>query len=986
MFQPNTEELPSEELSSEKPKLIISFDDYFYWAKQPYKCKEISQFLWEISLCHVEIVLLTKNIDLAKKTLSTIDYGIDRFCDKLKSYKDMIEKKQMIAEHILPYSSRSSNNRVSKSGSGIQKKSPIKLVIFDSDKELTKKTVSSVCILYLIDQKQDAHLEQLREILEKFRAYKSHFETQQALQVSNKLSTNFAEMKIAYHYQKAESALMGEMCTFLKFTKMQLTASQAFSKVLPKDHFICDQINSWNIYDSLVKSLTLIQPQAKWSVKEIKKKMLDYIAQLDASNGNWIKEKWKDDYLRFNQFLKLTDKELSEYTLEYGEANYAWDQLEIDAQVICKLFKINIVVIQYIITNEIKILINEKHVETNRTEQNLEETVVRFVSEKGIAKIDAKKYPATDNRTVYLAVHDIRKVQHFDNRSTKIKEIKSKSDKYYTTLLPIVFLTEEMKKKLFPFSYQQCASVIINRLDSVITGTIAECKKTHLNNLKLMPKFPKCVEGKYIWFNFNEGKNEQEELSRLEEYLLKYVIQQKVDLLHQVNKSSDVIDYLTSRIAELETKIIHLDENMFENAQKVAEAGSEYEKNNAAQEEKNSRPRFTLMRSTDLRVVYDASAFSLPETIFSVCRRVARDGEPLANLIKAISEEKRRLGDKFNINDPERFICISDEQDDHHEPLNQSPDKKISKQKTYRNLLEIACFYGYFPLVEWLVKKAGADVNYEGNLLLLFHLMMNYQRGMDGDSPRILPFLLDSGLDPNKISKNPSHAAGGTFIHYVVELGSYLTVEYILQYAIQTNAGNSNIDIYKLSEPLVIKNESSSPKTALLTAATHKHLNKMCDGKPGQHYKVLEQFFMFGVVFASGEIDFLANYHNANNEALLLIFRLINEIIQKYHKEANPSFNGSPVKQSSTTNLFANNKAKPPQLKTVSRWEVSKKDELECAMKLDDLWLTKLHLKKTVLDRPKLERTNSSSLLMFKNVALSIFSGSPRKSSAPEIS
>ncbi len=965
---------------NEKPTLILNFEDFCFWCKQAHKCGEIFGILAEIKQCHVNVILLVKNRDLAINTLKSEDYAHDNLWDCLQVYRDSTTKKQIIAKHI----AIASNNR-SLTGSkilGNQKKNPLlKLVVFDSDKELNKIPVNAACRLHVIVQKEDKHIQELKKVVEEFKLYKGYFENQKDQQISDKISTDFAEKKLNYHYQKAESAVAGEICSYLKFTKMQLVAFQAFTKVLPKNYFISDQINSWNIYDCLVQAINCAQPQRQWDIKEIKKKIVGYMVLLDANNDNWVKKKMQDDYTKFIQFLNLTDKELLDKNLEQGEVNYPWDQLEIDAVIICQLYKINIVVTQHIVAHEIKTLINEKYVET-KIENNSENTVRLLINENGISKIDLKTLSPTVGSSVLLAVFDKRKIQYSERRPTKTKETRIKSDKYYTTLLPVNFLTEEMKIKLFPAEYYPCVSRVIARLDTVISERIKDCKNTHLNTLKLMPKFPKYVDGKYIWFNFNEGKNEQEELARLDEYLFNYVKQQKVVLIEQFGGSSNIIDYLTKCITQLEAKIIKLDEDMFENAQKVAEAGTEYEKNNDAQEEKKNNPRFTLLQSTDLRVVYDASAYALPDTIFAVCRRVAKEEEPLSNLIKAISDEKRRLGEKFDINEPEKFMSISDAQDDQHESLNQSPDKKASHQKTYRNLLEIACFYGNLQLVEWLVKTAHADVNYEGKLFLLFHLMLKYHRGMEGDSPRILPFLIECGIDPNRISKNKSHAPGGTFIHHAVALGSYLTIEYILRYVIQTNRGKSNIDIYKLSEPLPDRDTVIKSKTALCAAATHKDLKKVCDGQLGKHYKVLEQFFIFGVVFSSDEISYLSNNYFNDKDALTLIYDLINGHIKKYNKVASTSsspINSTLIKHSSSSSISTSIKAKPPQLKTVGRWEVSKKEELEIALKLEDVWMTKLNLKKST--KPQLERVDSKTWL--KGLAATLFSPG-RKSSLPD--
>ena len=343
------------------------------------------------------------------------------------------------------------------------------------------------------------------------------------------------------------------------------------------------------------------------------------------------------------------------------------------------------------------------------------------------------------------------------------------------------------------------------------------------------------------------------------------------------------------------------------------------------------------------------------------------------------------MGDKFNLNDPERFVSIQEVPDDNTGQIQNCSDTPMSQQKTYRNLLEISCFYCHFPLVEWLVKIQGASVNYDGNLLLLFHLMMGYERGIDGEAPRILPFLIGCGVDPNKTSKNLSHAApGGTFIHFAVALGSYLTIRYILQYVIQTNRGNTIIDLYKLSDPIPNAKILITPKTALFAAATHKDLKKISDGKLGQHYKVLEQFFLLGVVFSSKEIEHLLNYYKGDTESLGIIYGLIDKFIRQYDKEANPEtpqndLASSPSKLVSL-NLFSNSKSKGLQLKTFTQWEILKKEEQESAIKQDEIWMFKLNIKKPVMTKPPLERTDSS-LAKLKNMLFSP-SGSPRSPQA----
>ena len=360
---------------------------------------------------------------------------------------------------------------------------------------------------------------------------------------------------------------------------------------------------------------------------------MEYIEQLNISKNNWIKLKAGENYTRFVQFLNYTDKELSEFVLERGETNYPWNQLEIDARIICQLYKLQIMVKHHIVTYNINIIVNNMGIET-KTEKIVEESVYLLVNENGITKIDPKKYSHSDTRTIYLGVYDIVKNQHVENRSEKTTEKKHKSDKYYTTLLPANFLTTEMKKKLLPAQFQQCIVAIFELLDNVIKERIEDYKKTHNAILKLMPKFPKKdVTGKYIWFNYNDGNESEQEQLRLQAYLMDSIKLLKSYFFQNINNYKDILDYLEWCISDINSKIIKLDEEMYSYAQKVCDAADAYEANNKALTESGKNPRYTLVRSADLKSYYHASAYSLPETIFSVCRRVARDNAPLSELI-----------------------------------------------------------------------------------------------------------------------------------------------------------------------------------------------------------------------------------------------------------------------------------------------------------------------------------------------------------------
>ena len=210
----------------EIPTLIISFDDFFYWARSPYKIKEICDLLWDIKRCHVKLVLLTQNMELAKKTLrEAYDYAEDRLFEDLKEFRDPATKKQIISGYVAPYKILSPANNQ-------------KLVIFDSDKESKKLTVQPACKLYVISQKEDWHIAKLRKTFDRFRVHKTRFEAQQLQKSSKKAEQEFAEMKINYHYTKAKSALVGEIYSFLTVTKMKLSACRVFSRTLPTGYFI----------------------------------------------------------------------------------------------------------------------------------------------------------------------------------------------------------------------------------------------------------------------------------------------------------------------------------------------------------------------------------------------------------------------------------------------------------------------------------------------------------------------------------------------------------------------------------------------------------------------------------------------------------------------------------------------------------------------------------------------------------------------------
>ncbi len=655
------------------------------------------------------------------------------------------------------------------------------------------------------------------------------------------------------------------------------------------------------------------------NINSIKKEMLKYINELDkGKNKNWIKKKLdEDNYNSFIKFLSCTVDDIAQLNIDEGEGNWIrWNQLEIDCVIIreiySKLTQRNIIfyIIQYTDITKVNIETEDKQEEVplfgNRTtpvpykvrtvaydgsEENIEHIVI---NKEGINKINlqTKQFDlGKESQLIALGVHQKVTKNNEIDRTSKQSVIYRQSQFVYTTFIAS---PQQVLNKVPDYN------AILTKLMTLLNSHIVSSIKEYAENYKLMFKKPRTfpvpvsqTPVEKLSMELIDPTNINSEVQRLVNYLNKQVTTPINDCFNsKKHLYKDAAQWCQAGLIYIESLIDNITCDCDRNINRIHNAREAWMTNSKLIEARKKTPAYSLTSShIDLASAVNQES-NQPVFEMSNVYTAARFAS-LAVFKVYLEQEKISLGNRFHIDrstegcrDIEAYI----ESPEHLVDMDQN-----NQLLRGRNLLQNATNRGNAAVVEHLLFVEKADANYRStptDLPPLFDWVRHLSRKSLGEGPHILELLLRAKANPNLVSQNLDAMPGGTFIHYIADLGHFWTMEIVLQNVL-SKGGNCKINLFKKTEGNFLGNWSM-PKTAMLYAATHDNFRIANGDEPSDHFKLILEFFKSGFVFSSDELEYLYKIY-AHDDVVMDLLRKICEINLKKYNDIINELTETPV-------------------------------------------------------------------------------------------
>lgn len=792
--------------------------------------------------------------------------------------------------------------------------------------------------------------------------------------------------------KKGETLVVKKQLSSTFFEKLsQFYSSLDSNKNL---NFAADQ-DKMKIWDQLVADL-----KRSRNIRLIKKEMLKYINELDEKNSkkNWIKGKLNEDkYEIFLQYLAYTDDDIEQRNMEEGEngAWIKWSQIEIDCVIIVDLFtkliKKNIILyaINYISIVKMDIITEEKQddvvlykdrscqvsyrVMSVAFDDNEEAMEYLLINGNGVKKIKANELRFglnSEDKIITFGVNQ-QVAQNKNLHKTTNQTIITKDSQYVYTR----FVANIKKQPRITLDYKSMVTKSMDNLLINIDEFIKERLVIHRNMLQQAPKFPvpgpPPSEDKLVSRNLDKNDIDAE-VRRFSLYLEEKTKNYLKDCFNtKMDRYREVDDWFKACLLLIETDADTITTECDKMVNIIQLVQEEWVHNSKQIELRKQTPEYSLKSSSlNLAAAADQPVFEI-NSVYHAARYAT-----LEVFKKSLEEEKRRFGIRFHINrstegniDIEAFV----ESSAHLEAM----DKKNQLLRG-RTLLQNATNRGNADVVQYLlfVERADPDVRLNKmDLPPIFDWVRHLSRKSMGGAEHILDYLLRANADPNIISQNLQAAPGGTFLHYIAELGHFWTIHTVLKYVL-SKAGNTRIDLFKKTEKNVT-GDVFTPKTAMLCTALHEGFKTFNSDELSNHYKSLQKYFEFGLVFSADEIDLLNSIYKGDKIPFTLLQNLCASPLTRYNAilktiENLPTNSPTKVSKQLHKDLF------PPNILFVD------KDadiiNVEQSLILVEQWLIRLRLKSldaqlretdtlsppqsarsssTISEKPKMVRSNS---------------------------
>lgn len=655
------------------------------------------------------------------------------------------------------------------------------------------------------------------------------------------------------------------------------------------------------------------------NIKIIKQSMLKFIEDLNKQGDkkNWIKKKIDED--RYNQFVKYlayTEEDIAQQNIEEGAGVWIhWNQIEVDCVVIrelySKLINKNIIfyVIQYVEVSKMDITIEEKSEEiplfSDKTltapykeisvafDRN-EETIEYFLIDKnGVKPIKAKdlKFDArSEGEIITFGVHQkVTKNNEFNKNTRQMVNFTASQFAYASFVINGANLPRPVP------DYHSDVSNALVELKNKIQEYIKESIEMHKAFLQANPIFPVPVStspGERIINETINDTNIGAELIRFSSYLNNQINDLIRDFFNgKINSYHDPVEWLQTGLILTENTANSLAMKCDRTSNFIHNAQDMWTRNSKIIALRKKNPSFSLKSSNiNFAAISNQPVFEINNVYYA-----ARCGS-IDEFKKYLDQEKRCLGTRFHI-DRSREGCRDTQAFDE---LSTQLEKGGQENQLLRgrNILQNAVNRGNTPVVEHLLDVEKANPNYQLNIMDLppiYDWVRHLSRKLVGEGPHILDLLLRFNANPNIVSQNLQAVPGGTFLHYIADLGHFWTMEIVLNYIVLSKGGNTRIELFKKTEAPLSK-EAFTPKTAMLCAAIHENFKIYNVAGPSRHYKTLEGYLRYGIVFAADEIAYLNSCYSSDEVAMSQLQKLCAIPLQEYDYIISAINSESPTK------------------------------------------------------------------------------------------
>ena len=392
----------------------------------------------------------------------------------------------------------------------------------------------------------------------------------------------------------------------------------------------------------------------------------------------------------------------------------------------------------------------------------------------------------------------------------------SNNEKYYTRFIQKFFLN--------------LAETMVNVINNYI--------KQYVDELRFDKDFVTCFEGQFRWCHIHKDPLLfSAEVHRCKAEMKKQLIIWIETLKEKAKtKIHNKFDFLQYPLEALQTAKNNLDVECENYIEQFSEAYGEYTKKTGEVDKVTRNKRHSYSPNALLAQIRAGVTLFENRNIFQVC--IANDFPQFERmLVKAIENN-------FNINDP------------------------FNKHKhPEKNLLQIACYMGFYRIVALLVEKI-ANVNYrldENDSPPIFYIIEHLNLHSSGSE--ILRLLLEAKAETVVFDAN-----GLTPLHFAEEEATQVLLDHLLI-----------LDPGKLTK--VIYTKSLLPKSDVDNPCCSPLYHAVINLKSN----AVSIYFSYGVLLSSEEIDSLIqNYvseKNEHNKKILILLDNMSKLIEEWYQD-----------------------------------------------------------------------------------------------------